>query len=389
MRLNEDILNAKHFPLGSRERLKATLISLMLLLSILIMLIDVYESIVQGYYAMSLIEGTSAVVFCFIYFLFPKIFSLQTTIDLALLVIGFLFIISLTIHGANPQFALFWLATLPIYIFFFLGLDLGMKWTGVAVATLAMTAINAVFEWFPPLYQVDFVIQLIVGYIAISYLLYSIEKERQGYEENLLDTLKDKEVLLKEVHHRTKNNMQIMIGLLETQSFKIDDPKYKKMFQSHVDRLKAMASVHEHLYIGKTYETVEIDKYLNQITQNLQGLTRHNIVIDIDMIVLDMKKAMNLGLVFNEAVSNAIEHAYEDGEVGEIKVSLKRIGTEKCLLSIQDHGKGFDKEKIYNTLGVTLMKDISTFLDDENIEIQSGNNGTKVKIYCALEKDIK
>ena len=306
-----------------------------------------------------------------------------------LLVIGFLFIISLTIHGANPQFALFWLATLPIYIFFFLGLDIGMKWTGIAIAALAMTAINAVFEWYPPLYQVDFLIQLIVGYIAISYLLYSIEKERQGYEESLLSTVKDKEILLKEVHHRTKNNMQIMMGLLERQSFKIDDPKYKKMFQSHVDRLKAMSSVHEHLYIGKTYETVEIDTYLEQIIQNLQGLSRHNIVTDIDAIVLDMKMAMNLGLVFNEAVSNAIEHAYEDDETGEIEISLKRKGDEKCLLSIKDHGKGYDKDKTYNTIGLTLIKDISTSLHDENIEIQSDDNGTEVKIYCTIEKDLK
>ncbi len=389
MKLNEDILNGKHFPLGSRERLKATLISLMLLLAIMIMLIDVYESISQGYYAISVIEGTSAIIFCFVYALFPQKLSLQTTIHMALPVIGFLFIISLTIHGANPQFALFWLSTLPVYIFFFLGVKRGLTWTIVVVTALLITAVNAIFKWYPPLYTVDFLIQLTVGYIAISYLLYSLEKERQGYEESLLSTVKDKEILLKEVHHRTKNNMQIMIGLLDTQSFKIDDPKYKKMFQSHVDRLKAMSSVHEHLYIGKTYETVEIDTYLDQITQNLQGLSRHNIVTDIDAIVLDMRMAMNLGLVFNEAVSNAIEHAYEDDEVGEIKVSLKRRGDEKCLLIITDHGKGYDNKKTYKTLGITLMKDISTSLHNENIEIQSDQNGTEVKIYCSLEKDIK
>ena len=67
MKLNEDILNGKYFPVGSRERLKATLISLMILLAIMIMVIDVYESIAQGYYAMSVIEGTSAIIFCLVY----------------------------------------------------------------------------------------------------------------------------------------------------------------------------------------------------------------------------------------------------------------------------------------------------------------------------------
>ena len=137
---------------------------------------------------------------------------------------------------------------------------------------------------------------------------------------------------------------------------------------------------------GETYETVEIDKYLGHITQNLQVLTRHTIVTDIDELVLDMHMAMNLGLVFNEAVSNAIEHAYEEDVVGEIAVSLKHTTQNKCLLIIKDNGKGFDAEKTYNTLGVTLMKDISTFLDDEHIEINT-NEGTEIKIYCALQKN--
>ena len=385
MRLVEDILNAKHFPLGSRERLKATLISLTLLLAILIVVIDIYESIVQGYYTMSFIEGGSVVILSITYWLFPQKISLQNTIDSTLPVLGFLFIISLTVHGANPQFTLFWLSTLPVYIFFFLGLKLGIMWTVIAVGALVVTAINAMFGWYPPLYHVDFLIQLTVGYIAISYLLYSLEKERQGYEQSLENTVRIKEILLKEVHHRTKNNMQIMIGLLDTQSFKIEDLKYKKIFQSHVDRLKAMSLVHKHLYTGETYETVEIDKYLKEIAQHLQKLTRHKIDIYIDAIVLDMRMAMNLGLVFNEAVSNAIEHAYEDDEIGEISVSLKHTDTEKCLLTIRDYGKGFDTEKTYNTLGVTLMKDISTSLDDENIAIQSDKNGTEIKIYCALK----
>jgi len=386
MKLNEDILNGKHFPLGSRERLKATLISLVLLLAIIIMVIDVYESIVQRYYVMSVIEGSSAIIFCFVYALFPQNFSLQTTIHMALSVIGFLFLISLTIHGANSQFALFWLATLPVYIFFFLGLKRGKTWTIVVVGSLIMTTINAIYEWQSPLYTVDFLIQLTVGYIAISYLLYSLEKERQGYEENLLRTVKAKEVLLKEVHHRTKNNMQIMIGLLDTQSMKIDNSKYKKMFQSHVERLKSMVLVHEHLYAGETYETVDIHKYLEEITQNLQRLTSHTIVTDIDHITLNMKVAMNLGLFFNEAVVNAIEHAYAEGETGNIEVSFKRI-ENKCLLIVKDYGKGFDAEKTYNTLGVTLMKDLSNALDNENIEINT-KNGTEIKVYCTLEKEV-
>jgi two-component sensor histidine kinase len=384
MTLVEDILNGKHFPEGSRERLKTTLISLVLLLATMIMLIDVYESISQGYYTMSVIEGFSAIIYMIVYFNFPQRLSLQSTINITLAVIGFLFMISLTVPGANPQFALFWLATLPIYIFFFLGLNLGIKWTVIAVLVLIITALNALFAWYPPLYKIDFLIQLTMGYIAISYLLYSLEYERQGYEESLINTAKQREILLKEVHHRTKNNMQVMMALLDTQAFKIDDPRYKKMFRSHVDRLKSMALVHEHLYSGESYENVAIDEYLQEITQNAQQFTDHSIITDIDPLILDMKLAMNLGLVYNEALSNALEHAYENGVKGKIDVSLKKED-QKCVLRIKDYGKGFDENLDYKTLGLTLMKDIANSLNSDTIEIKN-ENGTEIQIHCTLER---
>ncbi len=383
MTLVDDILNGKHFPLGSRERLKATLVSLVLILAALIMVIDVYESILLGYGAMAWIEGISASVLFVTYLLFPRYISLQSTIYSAVVTLCFLIILSLTIVGAHPYFALFWLATLPIYIFFFLGLEVGMKWSVGVVFVLILTTLNSVFEWIPPLYQYEFLIQLTVGYIAISYLLYSLENERQEYENSLIDSVKEREVLLKEIHHRTKNNIQVMMALLDTQSFKIDDPKYKKMFRSHVDRLKTMALVHEHLYSGETYETVEIDKYLKEITDHWQSLTKHRISTDIENLVLNMKLAMNLGLVYNEALSNAIEHAYGGDEEGEIEVSLKRAG-EKCVLSVKDYGEGFDATANYKTLGVTLMQDISRSLESNGMEIES-ENGTEIRIYCTLE----
>ena len=122
MRLVDDILNAKYFAIGSRDQLKATILSLLLLLAILIMAIDVYDSITLGFISMSIIEGGSAVLFVIIYMLFPRVLSLDTTITIVIPIISFLFIISLTVDGANSNFALFWLATLPIYYFFFLGL---------------------------------------------------------------------------------------------------------------------------------------------------------------------------------------------------------------------------------------------------------------------------
>ena len=387
MTLVEDILNGKHFPLAGRERLKATLISLVLLLATFIIIIDVYESILGGHYTMSVLELFAIVVFLVVYILFPKHISFYHTMVITVAVLVTLIVLSLSVPGANPYFALFWLATIPIYVFFFFGLHTGMYLTSVIVVALLITMMFSALKSTIPLYSYDFLLQLTVGYIAISYLLYSLENERQEYEKGLVESIKQREILLKEVHHRTKNNMQIMMALLDTQSFKIDDPKYKKMFRAHVDRLKAMALVHEHLYSGESYESVAIDKYLQEITNNVQQLTEHTIVSDIEPLILDMKLAMNLGLVYNEALSNAIEHAYDKGEQGQIEVSLKKED-KKCVLKIKDHGKGFDETLNYKTLGLTLMKDIGNSLDSQAVEIKN-NNGTEIQIHCTLESGCK
>jgi two-component sensor histidine kinase len=238
-------------------------------------------------------------------------------------------------------------------------------------------------EWISLLYDGMLMFQISIGYIIISYWVYLIEKERSSYENNLATALAGQEVLFKEVHHRTKNNMQVMMGLLETQSFKIKEPKYKKMFQAHVERIKAMSLVHENLYKNEMYEKVDMHKYLGELSDNLQKFTPHTIITDIDFVFLDMKTSMNLGLIFNEAVSNAIEHAYSVGG-GYIDVSLKCIGQE-CVLRIKDYGKGFNLDKEYHSLGMTLIEDLGASLPKGSVDI-SVSEGTEVKVYFQAEE---
>ena len=234
-----------------------------------------------------------------------------------------------------------------------------------------LTGVQFVYEW-------ELLSQIVLGYLVVSYMLYIIESERSSYEERLNIALEENKILFKEVHHRTKNNMQVVMSLLESQSFKIDDPKYKKMFETHVDRLKAMSLMHKNLYTNHSYEEVDIQEYLEEIAQNLQTYTKYNIDTDIDPIIIDMRIAMNIGLIFNEAVTNAIEHAF-DGEEGNINISFKQLG-ERYRLSIQDDGKGFDTSQTYKSLGLTLIKDLSVTLPHSTLDIK-GQNGTKIEIY--------
>ncbi len=239
-----------------------------------------------------------------------------------------------------------------------------------------VTGIKFVYEW-------ELLSQIVLGYLIISYVLYIIESERSSYEERLNVALEENKILFKEVHHRTKNNMQVIMGLLETQSFKIDDPKYKKMFEMHVDRLKAMSLMHKNLYTNHSYEEVDIQQYLEGIAQSLQTYATHHISTDIAPVIVDMKIAMNIGLIFNEAVTNSIEHAFDDDE-GEIDVKFKRIG-KRYVLTIKDNGKGFDTTQTYKSLGMTLIKDLSTTLPNGNFNID-GKDGVVIEVYFNLEE---
>ena len=239
-----------------------------------------------------------------------------------------------------------------------------------------ITEVKFVYGW-------EILSQIVLGYLVISYVLYIIESERSAYEERLNVALEENKILFKEVHHRTKNNMQVIMGLLETQSFKIDDPKYKKMFELHIDRLKAMSLMHKNLYTNQSYEQVDMQQYLEGIAHSLQTYTVHRIVTDISPVIVDMKLAMNIGLIFNEAVTNSIEHAFVDDK-GEIMVQFKHIG-KRCILTIKDNGQGFDTTKTYKSLGMTLIKDLATTLPNSIISI-NGKDGVVIELYFSLEE---
>ena len=367
-----------------RERLKSVIALLTIVLGIAVMIPDTYHSLTGGYMAMAIMEASVILFFGALYVLFPKYISLLFLSRGIVFVLSALILLSLVVPGEHPYFALFWLATLPIFIFFFFGAKEGKQWSLTVMAVLV--GLIAASSLGKTLYSTAFMVQLLIGYAAVSLLLFVMEKERQGYENAIEVALKDKEVLLKEVHHRTKNNMQIMIGLLDTQVFRTEDTRYRHMFRAYVDRLKAMAAVHEHLYKEERFDKVEIGAYLKEIVRNFQRMTRHRIHADIESVWLTMKTAINLGLVFNEALSNAIEHAFEGDCTGRIDVVFRKEGN-RCFLQIKDNGNGFDigKAKKKNTTGLQLMYDIGASLHEKPIRINT-ENGTSVTVLCRLEE---
>ena len=378
-----EILKGKHFPLKSRDRLRATMVNLFILAGVFIILLYAYENLMQGYYAMLVVEMLIVLTLTVSYLVFPYYVNINHTSYMILGALTFLIAMSLVVPDQDPELSLFWLASLPIFVFFFLGVEKGIRWSTNMFLILLfiplfsfITGIKFVYEW-------GLLSQIVLGYLIISYILYIIESERSSYEERLNVALEENKILFKEVHHRTKNNMQVIMGLLESQSFKIDDPKYKKMFETHIDRLKAMSLMHKNLYTNQSYEQVDMQQYLEGIAQSLQTYTTHRISTNIYPAIVDMKIAMNVGLIFNEAVTNSIEHAF-NGNEGEIDVHFKRIG-KRYVLTIKDNGKGFDTTKTYKSLGMTLIKDLAITLPNGNVNID-GKDGVVIEVYFNLEE---
>jgi two-component sensor histidine kinase len=381
--IESEILKGKHFPLGSRDRLRATLVNLFILVGSFVILLYAFENLKQGYYGILSVELGMVVVLVIGYLVFPYYTNMEQISYLILGSLTFLLAISLVLPDKDPELSIFWLASLPIFVFYFLGVKKGIIWNAYMFIILLIVPLVSYVAQVKFVYGWELLSQIVLGFLVVSYMLYIIEKERSDYEQRLSIALKENRMLFKEVHHRTKNNMQVIMGLLESQSFKIDDPKYKKMFETHIDRLKAMSLMHKNLYSDQSFEQVDIKKYLEEIIQSLQKYTEHQLSYTIDEIMLDMKTAMNVGLIVNEAVTNSIEHAFDE-QIGEIHIMLRHIGN-RCALTIKDNGKGYDTTISYRSLGVTLIKDLSGTLLNGSITLD-GSRGVFMRIYFDLKE---
>ncbi|HJT74732.1 MAG TPA: sensor histidine kinase, partial [Chitinophaga sp.] len=182
--------------------------------------------------------------------------------------------------------------------------------------------------------------------------------------------LEDKEWLLKEIHHRVKNNLQVIISLLNTQSRYLDNKDALAAIRNSQHRMYAMSLIHQRLYQTDNLGKINMSWYIRELTGYMQDSfetgRRITFELDIDAVEVDVVQAAPLGLILNEAVSNAIKYAFPDNRKGIIRVSLKHKPDGDSLLSISDNGVGFDEETDIterDSLGMSLMQGLSLQLD--------------------------
>jgi len=166
-------------------------------------------------------------------------------------------------------------------------------------------------------------------------------------EEQLRASLREKELLLKEVHHRVKNNLQVISSLLSLQARELRDPGMARLFQESQGRIRSMALIHEQLYRSNDLAHIDFAAYAHELIGHVrQGLGSRaapvSIRLEIAPVALPLDLAIPCGMIVNELVANAIEHAFPDGRAGEIRVEL--VDDDGYLLTVADNGVGMALE---------------------------------------------
>jgi PAS domain S-box-containing protein len=208
----------------------------------------------------------------------------------------------------------------------------------------------------------------------------------------------------KEIHHRIKNNLQVISSLLDLQADKFDNPKVIEAFRESQDRVISMALIHEELYKGKRTDTLDFSTYIRELVENLfrtYSLKSNNINLNMDLeknAFFDMDTAIPLGIIVNELVSNSLKHAFQGRDKGEIRIKLygekreeyKREGSKSAsfILTISDNGVGIPENLNFEDLDSLGLQLINTLVDQLDGELElKRNNGTEFAIRIKVKEE--
>jgi two-component sensor histidine kinase/CheY-like chemotaxis protein len=232
--------------------------------------------------------------------------------------------------------------------------------------------------------------EAIAGYIA-PVLLARLqrdkqEKARRKAEDEIKASLREKEVMLKEIHHRVKNNMQIITSLLRLQSRSLENQEAKDILTVSSNRIKSMALIHDALYRSKDLSRIDFSEYTTKVVNHLFSVYQQNAAqisakLDVGEIFLDVNRAIPCGQIINELAVNALLHAFPSDEKGEICVKLNVSDKGKINVIVADNGVGFPDALDFrstDTLGLQIVNDLVAQLKGA-IEM-SREGGTEFKI---------
>ena len=230
-----------------------------------------------------------------------------------------------------------------------------------------------------------------IGELAVAFNkmgddLQKSSDDRKQSEEKIKKSLNEKEVLLREIHHRVKNNMQIISSLLRLQSQTIKDKTYSQLFEDSQNRITSMALVHEKLYQSRDLAKIEFNAYIRDMVTGLfqsYGISndRIKLIFDVGDVSLGINSAIPCGLIINELVTNSLKYAFPDGRKGEIKIKVHEIDNEIEVV-ISDNGIGIPENIDFRNTGTLGLKLVSILAERQlrgNVNLDR-KTGTEFRI---------
>jgi PAS domain S-box-containing protein len=207
--------------------------------------------------------------------------------------------------------------------------------------------------------------------------------ERKRAEEQLRASLREKEVLLKEIHHRVKNNLQVISSLLSLKAGTIKDRETLQIFKECQSRVRSMALLHEKLYQSGDLASIDFSAYVRELAATLfgsYGVEPGNISLEVCApgILLGIDSAVPCGLIVNELVSNCLKHAFPGGRPGEIRIELVRRddnNLNKLVLRVSDNGVGLPEDIDFENLGSLGLRIVRTLTEQLNGALEFDNSG--------------
>jgi two-component sensor histidine kinase len=227
----------------------------------------------------------------------------------------------------------------------------------------------------------------LLGVVSLKRLQeYGQVAERERVEETFKASLRQKEVLLREVHHRIKNNLQIISSLLDIQASSVQEPHIREMFMDIQNRVMSMALIHETLYQSSDLGMVDFGGYVRTLAEQIfrsYSVQTERIALQIraDEVMLDTNQAIPCGLILNELLSNCLKHAFPADRGGEICIELRLDAAQRVTMVVRDTGVGFPAGMDFRhteTLGLQLVSTLTEQLGGR-LELER-NGGTAFKL---------
>lgn len=229
-------------------------------------------------------------------------------------------------------------------------------------------------------------IEAILNIVAIKT---SSEIERRDIENDLRITVNQKELLMKEIQHRVKNNLNVISSLLSLELSRIEDANTRQTYISTINRIYSMSSLYEKLYLSDNLKHIDLNSYVKDLVKSIYQsycIDPCRILLDmkLDEVFLESRRAIPLGLILNELISNALKYAYPGDSKGVLRVRMKKV-EQRVDICVSDEGIGFNQKEtaeITKSIGIMLVKMLAKQIKADYVI--NSDNGTCVKISFEL-----